>query len=210
MLRDGRDATLSINVEWRKRVAILEDNRNILKAFQVFSASLDRQLLLKHKIQSILFEIANPINLLRGQLQMSHRARRWHGRAGWGPRFPGWDDVIDKMPTLAFNAKQWATCVAAVLNGTQHLTPDQFLEVRYETLLNQPEREFARIFDFLNVQKPNDLLNRIPNLKSGNHDKWRSEFSKNDLKLIGPILQPLLQRTGYADSEDWYRGDAAQ
>jgi hypothetical protein len=43
----------------------------------------------------------------------------------------------------------------------------------------------------------------LPELKANNYNKWKSEFTKGQLKKIYSILTPQLQQLGYAGSEEW-------
>ena len=106
MLRDGRDSTHSIHVEWTRRLELLTDNTKFRDALQIFWDAVGQQPLLKHKLQFVMFEIGYPSNLFRGRLQATHRGRRWHNRLCYGPRFASWEDVVGTVPDLAFNAMQ--------------------------------------------------------------------------------------------------------
>lgn len=205
ILRDGRDATLSINVEWQKRQNVLDRKKGVLPALRVLKRALDRQPVLAHKVQQLLFEIGSPANLFKGRGGMLYRQRRWPGRIGWGPQFLGWQDAIDAVSMLEFNAMQWAKCVEATLDDAELLVPDQYLEVRYEDLLQQPRNILAEVFDFLSVPITPDFVERMPALRRDNYNKWKAAFSAEDKARIGPILHRLLVRTGYAQDEGWYR-----
>lgn len=207
MLRDGRDSTRSIQVEWTRRLAALTKNTQLPDALRIFWDAVNRQSLLKHKIQFITFEIGHPSNLLKGKLQATHRGRRWRNRLGYGPRFAGWEDVIDNLLPLAFNAMQWRECVEAVLHSQPKIPAENFLEVRYENLLQNTEAVLTEIFDFLDVGHPPDFLDKVPQIQRDNTAKWRSAFSDEDLALIGSVLQPTLFKLGYVDDDDWYPPD---
>ncbi len=43
----------------------------------------------------------------------------------------------------------------------------------------------------------------LPELKAGNYNKWKSEFTKSQLKEIYSILTPQLLELGYAGSDEW-------
>lgn len=201
MLRDGRDVTLSINREWRKRKRILEQGTDIRQVIRTVNALLGRQPLVRHKIAAAWFEIGGLGNVLRGR-GFLHRAR-WNGIVGWGPRFEGWQQVFDEVSMLEFNAMQWAKCVEAVVEQQQKIPKDAFIESRYEDLLKEPRETLGRIFDFLEVTFPEDYMSRLPRLRRSNYGKWRDAFSEEEKALIGPILDPFLTQLGYANSA-WY------
>jgi hypothetical protein len=203
IVRDGRDATLSIHREWSKRASIVESEANLRQAARVLWDFLDRQPFLDHKLAALSFEIGSFSNLLKGRRHMVYRLRRWGSRTGWGPQFEGWQDAIDQVSTLEFNAMQWVKCVEAVLRETRILDGDQVTEVRYEELLERPEETLRSLCDFLETPLPGGFMTRLPELKVSNYGKWRRAFSDEEKALIGPILNPLLIQLGYADS-DWY------
>lgn len=197
MLRDGRDTTLSIHREWRKRENILESHKNFLQGIRVLKEFLDEHPSWEYKIAAFCFEIGSPTNILKGRTHMFYRLRRWNGYIGWGPQFAGWQSVINQVSTLEFNAMQWAKCVEAVIANSTTLPHDEFLEIRYERLLAQPEETLKQIFDFLRIVYPKDFASRLPELRDTNTGKWRTAFSMEEQGLIAPIVNPLLERLGY-------------
>lgn len=197
MLRDGRDTTLSIHREWRKRENILESRKNFLQGIQVLKEFLDEHPFWEHKIAAFLFEIGNPTNILKGRSHLFYRLRRWNGRVGWGPQFEGWQSVIDQVSTLEFNAMQWAKCVEAVIEATPCLSPDNFLEVKYESLLAQPEEVLRQIVDFFGITASGDVDTHLAKLKRTNTGKWQTAFSTEEQQRIAPIINPLLEQFGY-------------
>lgn len=203
IVRDGRDATLSIYREWQKRQTILNE-RNYYLAIRSIRRFLVRQPLLEHKIAAALFEIGNLRDV--SSLKMAfQRYKRWEGRIGWGPRFEGWQAVIDKVSTLEFSALQWAKCLEAIVADRTKIKDDRYLEIRYEDFLTRPENTLAGIFEFLAVRFPPDFMDLMPTLKVSNYDKWRQGFSVEQKACIGPILQPLLSQFGYTDDRSWYQ-----
>jgi hypothetical protein len=203
IVRDGRDATLSIYREWQKRQTILNE-RNYYQAIRSIRRFLVRQPLLKHKIAAALFEIGDFRDLSRPKMAFQ-RYKRWDGRIGWGPRFEGWQAVIDKVSTLEFSAFQWAKCLEAIVTNRIKIKGERYLEIRYEDFLIRPEKTLAGIFEFLSVRNPPDIMDLMPTLKVSNYDKWRQGFSAEQKESIGPILQPLLSQFGYTDDSSWYQ-----
>jgi hypothetical protein len=208
MLRDGRDATLSIRVEWEKRNKLLTQN-NAFDRVQALRRYLDRQPLMMHKIAALWFEIGHPLNLLKGANATSYREWRWRGHKGWGLRFKGWEEVIDKVSVVEFSAMVWTKSVEAVEVNRHCIPAEQFLEVRYENFLKDPEGALNGIFHFLELETPSDFLAHIPTLKTDNYGKWRDSFTTEEKAQIGPILNPLLMSLGYSDSRAWYQPEAS-
>lgn len=204
IVRDGRDTTLSIRTEWQKRRAIINQNKNLFRAFVTLKRHVDRQPLLRHKLQVLNFEFGQPFRALKGRPQVVHTTRRWHGRIGWGPQFEGWQDVIDQVPLLHFNALQWKNCVEAILAEKPNFSPASFLEIRYESFIQRPLETLEQIFSFLGVAMPDEFVTRMPSIMASNFDKWKSAFAPDEKRLIGPLINPLLVQLGYAEDDHWY------
>ncbi len=203
ILRDGRDATLSINREWQKRENLLiTNNRNFWQIMSTVKTFLTRQPLLAHKIAAVQFEMGGITAPLTGR-GLLHRLR-WDGKVGWGPQFAGWQSVITEVSTLEFNALQWLKCVEAVMSERRGLNDNLYLEVRYEEFLKRPQKILQKIFDFLEMPFPIDFMSLIPALKTNNFGKWKDAFSEEEKALIGSVFYPLLKQLGYVDSDSWY------
>ncbi|MFC1976014.1 sulfotransferase [Chloroflexota bacterium] len=203
ILRDGRDVTLSINKEWQRRRGIIGENKDLLQVTNTVKNFLARQPLFKHKVAALRFELNGFTNVLDFQ-NFLHKSR-WEGRIGWGPRFKGWQTIIDRVSMVEFNALQWAKCVEAIQQEHQQQLKDSvLLEIRYETLLSHPHETFEKIFDFLEIPFPADFMSQLPPLKTSNYNKWKKGFTKEEKSQIGPILNPLLIQLGYENDDTWY------
>lgn len=202
VLRDGRDTTLSIAVEWKKRTSMLR-KRNLHQMARTIWTWLNRYNRVEHKLGALLFEFGDIPDLLQGGWRLA-RWTRWGVSPGWGPQFEGWQDVIAKVSPLEFNALQWVKCVDAVLAESRQMDGHHFIEVRYETLLEQPETTLKQVLDLFKVGMPANFMAQLPIFKDNNYNKWKTAFSDTEKALIGPILDPLLMRLGYASDDAWY------
>jgi hypothetical protein len=169
MLRDGRDTTLSIYKEWRKREEMAGSVNSLFRSWKTLNSYLKLQQFFLHKIALLKFELGNFLNTLKPQ-SLQHRVR-WGNRIGWGPRFEGWEEKIEMVSTLEFNAMQWAKTVEGVKTKSPHLKKGHFLEIRYEDLLNHPKEKLQYILDFLDVSLPDEFLSHIPVLQRTNIGK---------------------------------------
>jgi hypothetical protein len=203
LVRDGRDAILSIHREWQKRRTIIQD-RKLFGALSTLIRHVNRQPLLRHKAQVLRFEFGQLLQGMRGLSFITHTTRRWHGRIGWGPQFQGWQDVIDDVPLLQFNALQWKHCVEAIHAAQLELPANTLLEVRYEEFIQHPLVTLERIFTFLEVDVPPDMEKRLPPIMGSNFNKWEKGYSVEDKHLIGSTIAPLLIELGYAEDTSWY------
>jgi hypothetical protein len=197
LIRHGGDATLSIYREWQSREAAGRHPLSRL-ALDKLRRHILYQPLLRHRIAALRFQLGdNPFALRR------HTYRtRWNGRFGWGPRFEGWQDVIDRVPLIEFNAMQWARCVDTTLDDAPLIARERFLQLRYEDFTAHPDDTLRQITGFLGLSLPPGYLPSLPPIRSGNTHKWRSVLSPDDQQKVTRIIAPTLARLGYDRDED--------
>ena len=206
ILRDGRDVALSIHKEWNLRGNIVEDaarrNRfNYAEAARVINRWLARQPFLRDKIRALWFETHG--HLLDKSKHLNRL--RWNGVVGWGPRFKGWKEIFHASSILQFNAHQWLKCVDSIHNSWPEIPEDQRLEIRYEALISQPEGILTRVLQFLKVEIYKEFFQGLPTLKKNNFDKWKKEFTKDQLGELHPILTRKLLELGYENRANWHQ-----
>ena len=204
IIRDGRDVTLSIQKEWLRRRNIVQGGSNkrgfnYKKAFEVINDWLGRQKYIQYKIRALWFET-------RGHV--FNRARhlnriRWHGDVGWGPRFKEWPLYYKNNSVLQFNAYQWLRCVENISKSWPQVPIDKKMEIKYEDLVTRGDTIIKQVLEFLEVARDENFFSRIPKLKKGNFNKWKNEFSTEQVMEIQPILSPMLIRLGYEKSSNW-------
>ena len=204
ILRDGRDATLSIHKEWLKRKGIVNDPRKINR-FDYHSALivavkwLRRQPFISDKIRALWFETHGHFINKRNHLNRL----RWKGEIGWGPRFKGWETCFYEKSMLQFNAIQWSKCIESIQKNWSNIPVEQKIEIRYEDFISKGESIITHILDFLKLDAKRDFWYSIPKLKANNFNKWKNEFSKDQITEIHAILTPKLVELGYEDNPDW-------
>ena len=204
LLRDGRDVTLSIMKEWLRRRNIVQNPRsrgrfNYGEAYQVISTFLSRQPFIKDKFRAFWFEThGHAFN------KKKHLNRlRWNGEIGWGPRFRGWERIYEQSSLLEFSAYQWLHCVQRIEADWNLIPQNDRLIVRYEDLIQRSRQKITDILDFLGLDGDQAFFQSLPELKADNYNKWKAEFSKEDLKKISPIITAQLKKLGYAQTEEW-------
>ena len=84
-----------------------------------------------------------------------------------------------------------------------HLSPDGFVEVRYEDLVTRPEAELARICRFIGVdyspamlEYPRDVR-QYPPPDPTLALQWRTKLSPREIELVEQRNGPLMARRGY-------------
>lgn len=113
-------------------------------------------------------------------------------------------------------AKKWAEEQTASLNVREKLGPSRVIQVRYESLIHDPRSELHRICAALDVPYSDDIFeyyhsseslntatsgqmwkNVTKPIMSDNHDKFRREFSEEQLIVFERIAGPVLSELGY-------------
>jgi len=199
IVRDGRDASLSIHKEWQRRRQIVNapsvgGRFNYREALTVLNRWLARQPLFGDKVRSLWFETHG--HLIDRSQHLNRK--RWNGNVGWGPRFGGWEAFYDERNLLAFNALQWLRCVESVRAAWQDIPPAQRLEIRYETMIQDGHRTLADVVTFMGLEASESFLASLPQLKKGNFNKWQQEFTREQLETVSNLLNPMLRSLGYA------------
>ena len=204
IIRDGRDATLSINREWNKRKAIVEgssDNPGFkyTEAFRVMKAWLDRQPFWLDRFRALWFETHGHIFNKNRHLNRL----RWHGEAGWGPRFRDWEKSFTTNTVLRFNAMQWESCVSSSLKALSKVEERQKLTIWYEDFVQRPGETIESVLNFIGAENASAFYDKLPDIKAGNFNKWRKAFTPDEIEQIRPILTPALDELGYLEKWPW-------
>lgn len=112
-------------------------------------------------------------------------------------------------------ALQWRRAVAAGLRWRGH---PAYHEIRYEDLVRTPEPVLRALLDFLGLPWEPAMLTAVPAADDGHETKaasrifrhsigrWQSDLPSVDRAAIGPLVQPVLVRLGYASSKGWAGG----
>lgn len=203
--RDPRDTILSVQARWKRRGAIFGGEprkKHLQDRLRIYRKWLVKRPFTHLRVQSLLFELGPPRYWLRRRFL---NRLRWQGRFGWGPRFKGWQEMIDRVSLLEFNAYQWLYCARGIINSVPRLPGDKVFTLRYEDLIRETEVWLKKIFSFLGMGIAPGFFSLLPPIWSDNADKWPHAFSMGELKTIGPIISRELMEWGYADDESWFR-----
>jgi hypothetical protein len=207
ILRDGRDVTLSINKEWLRRQNIIQNPQNkggfnYGAAYQVIKTFLSRQPFLKDKLRALWFETHG--HLINKKKHLNRL--RWKGEIGWGPRFKQWERIYEQSSLLKFNAYQWLHCVQRIETDWKFIQKNNRLIIHYEDLIQTPRKKIIEILEFLGLDATQSFFGSLPELKANNYNKWKTEFSIEELKEISLILTLQLRKFGYVETDEWTKG----
>ena len=194
-----------LNKLWEKeRQLFLKDgiaNQQLFDKLRLLKLWLSLRPTWHYKLQSILFELGPSKYWFK---KKSLHQIRWEGRFGWGPRFAGWQKIFDRTTRLEFNAYQWVNCARGILDNINLLSEDRTYFIRYEDLIQDPDKHVTHLFSYLQLQAPAQVKDFITGIRADNSEKWREEFSSKQLKMIGPIIGKTMIEMKYTEYESWY------
>ena len=115
---------------------------------------------------------------------------------------------------IYFLAKRWRDYLEHVEKMKQQLNPGQFLEIRYEDLLDDPEGVTHKICDFIEEEFSTDMLSfyreKVPyptdvqNLSNltqplirDNKNKWKEKMTSDEVRMFEAIAGEMLEKHGY-------------
>jgi len=198
VIRDGRDAALSIYDQWvyrRETFSNAAFNPNLV--LRSLTAHMRAQPLLRHKLAALWFEV--------GGLRGPYSRRRWGGMTGWGPRFPGWQHAYSRLDLLSFAAEQWRVCNETAADDLKVLAAEQSLEMHYEKLLSDQDRAIHNLVDFVGLEDPPEFRATLPQIEINNAGKWSKRLSQSDAQGLTDSLRGALDRWGYRPDESAIR-----
>lgn len=190
LVRDGRDATVSIRREWRRRQTIVEQRRLRLMA-RVTIEMLSRQPFWRNRLQAIAYELQRRIRSTNASL---FNKAKWGGAVGWGPRFPGWREFWPAVELLVFNALQWRYSVESTERGLTDVSCDRKMTIYYEELVQAPDQILHDVQTFLGLSPVTGLGRGLITASIG---RWREELSAEERGILEQAIGDTLERLGY-------------
>lgn len=133
------------------------------------------------------------------------------------------ESIFDESRMRSLSS-QWSSRLANARKQGPRLLGDNYNEVRYERLLEDPEKEFGRIFGFLGASNEEKLVKRCTratsfakrsggrtsgqeNTRSGARKgiagDWKNVFTDQDKEIFKEEAGDLLVELGYEDNHNW-------
>lgn len=92
-------------------------------------------------------------------------------------------------------AKRISSMLNEWLKNKKVLPHDMYIEIRLESLGENTEKEFVRLYDFIGLPISGNINMLMP---SKMHiGRWRKHLNSHELKIVTSILQPFLETYGY-------------
>ncbi|MFK8006496.1 MAG: sulfotransferase [Saprospiraceae bacterium] len=120
---------------------------------------------------------------------------------------------------LKLSAQNWVDGNVRGIVNQNILGKNNYLIIKYEDLLNHPETQMRMICDFLNLPYFDSIIQLSGNglaeeknyvksfFDTSKIDKWKTQLSPKEVKIIEKIQGPLLQKMGYELVNDFKKSD---
>lgn len=157
-----------------------------------------------------------------GRLTPEERGKRDRYR-GNPERFLSSGESIFAEQRIVAAAKGWRSNVGHTHRDGFALFGDRYAEVRYEDLLEHPEKELSRLFRFLGASDDKVIVRRCIErnrfdkraqraagqedsssfLRKGVAGDWKSVFTERDRQVFKEFAGDLLVELGYEENTNW-------
>jgi hypothetical protein len=131
--------------------------------------------------------------------------RGWHGPQGWraGQLSPEdqatWESYDRSFVALA--GLEWRIQMRAMDAARRAVDPSRFLELKYETLCDQPMDTFRRVLEFAEVPASRAFERQAAATPLKNaSDRWRDGLTPAQQRVLDTLLRDDLLRYGYEAS----------
>jgi hypothetical protein len=149
------------------------------------------------------------INAWRTPRYRTYRLPQPHSIPGVDPNwwkfvlYPGWREDT-RGPLELVCAQQWVASNRGALDASRTLTPGNWVELRYEDLVDRPEPEIGRILDALDLPFEDAMRDKARSIASTpinvvtapEPGKWRKE-NPNEIESVLWLLEPVMRELGY-------------
>lgn len=180
VIRDGADAIPEILYGWMFRFSPLRAARRGRRHWRNWRDVSHRALRL---LKNILYQ------------------RLTGSRADWGPRVPGLREFRAHHSVAEVAAFQWCRMVEVAMEDLAALSPDAWLEVRYDRLLTNPKEQARRIGVFCEVHNLDRLVQFAEEYIEKDYVfEKRVQPTPDQWDAIWDLIGPLQQRLGYGRS----------
>lgn len=121
-------------------------------------------------------------------------------RAWWDAKPADWKTwaALDPVPSVAH---QWLSVVEHVRASGERLAPGQFIEVRYEDFVANPDAFAEKLCRFCEVSWPGgDAMVAAARRIENRNDKWATAFTPEEIAAMNEIMEPGLLRYNYTSA----------
>ncbi len=119
----------------------------------------------------------------------------------WGPRYKGIDEDVDNLSLLEVCGIQWDRSVRSSLVQLSAMREnDEFINVQYENLVNNPEKQLKRICDFLDISDAETVIKYgRENIHPGSIGLYKDSLSGEEKEKLMSHIKSSLLTLGYLE-----------
>jgi hypothetical protein len=122
-----------------------------------------------------------------------------NGGTTWGPRYRGIDEDLAAKSILEVCAIQWDRCVQAAGADLAHLPPGEVMTVVYEEFVQQPDKNMARIADFLGLDpSPFEFVLSRTAISTERVGTAEQALEQEQLAVLQPYIEKSMRLLNYA------------
>lgn len=117
--------------------------------------------------------------------------------AFWGPRLENMNQIVNKYSLPEICAIQWRECVDRSDKSFDRIPRERVCRLRYETFVENPEKELERICEFLKINLPKEDRGKVTgSISHSSVGKGVGEL-KDQVSQISPLIESTLKRHNY-------------
>ena len=142
--------------------------------------------------RDILYHLPHFVNSILNMLRLRTRYM-------WGPRIPGFRQLMRSHSDIEVAALQWRTSVESVLNYRSNHPEMTYLEIKYEELCRHPIDTAKRVYEFCELEFDANIEQQVRSLLSGALEisALKIELSALEEQQVMDQIAHTLQELGY-------------
>ena len=102
-----------------------------------------------------------------------------------------------ELPLIEASALQWKMIVEYVLQSAKYLPHHQYLEIKYEDFVTQPQKIFEIVGATCNLNWKANLMQTIVGELDNRNYKWQANLQDQDKNKLNLLLGGFLRDLGY-------------
>lgn len=107
------------------------------------------------------------------------------------------EDLARQLSPLELAGLSWQRCVETARSKLAELPPERWLEIRYEDMLDDPQRQFRRALELLGLPFDEGMVEQMSAGIRNSADKWRSQIDAEQRRALEAVIGPTMQALGY-------------
>jgi len=181
IIRDGRDVAVSSMKQWQAPL----NRKMVLNKLKYFPIKALPNYALQYALSYFFRIISREKRVLT-----------------WGVVLRDLEELLDRYSLLEVCGIQWQRCVTSSINTLKYMNDDKKIEVRYESLVENPTYEIQRLLEFLNLKYSKEMItNMAQKIRSSDINKWEKTVNVIELRQLMLLIQNTMNHLGYLEAK---------